>query len=68
MNTEFGQKDDETLVYEERVSCDGGQYGHPKIFLSVNKSEITVCPYCSHKFLLAEKLNNKNGSSTTNTC
>ena len=32
MNTEFGQKDDETLVYEERVSCDGGQYGHPKIF------------------------------------
>ena len=44
MNTEFGQKDDETLVYDERVSCDGGQYGHPKIFLSVNKKEITVCP------------------------
>ena len=43
MNTEFGKKDDETLVYEERVSCDGGQYGHPKIFLSVNKHEITVC-------------------------
>ena len=61
MNTEFGLKDDETLVYEERVSCDGGKYGHPKIFLSVNKNEITVCPYCSHKFLLAEKLNNKNG-------
>ena len=39
MNTEFGQKDDETLVYEKRVSCDGGQYGHPKIFLSVNKSK-----------------------------
>ena len=35
MNAEFGQKDDETLVYEERVSCDGGQLGHPKIFLSV---------------------------------
>ena len=44
MNTEFGQQDDETLVYEERVSCDGGKYGHPKIFLSVNKNEITVCP------------------------
>ena len=40
MNTEFGQKDDETLVYEERVSCDGGQYGHPKIFLSVNKMKL----------------------------
>ena len=61
MNTEFGKKDDVTFVYEERVSCDGGQYGHPKIFLSVNKHEITVCPYCSHKFLLADKINNKNG-------
>ena len=52
MNTEFGQKYDETLVYEERVSCYGVQYGHPKFFLSVNKNEITVCPYCYYKFLL----------------
>ena len=44
MNTEFGKKDDETLVYEERVSCDGGHYGHPKFFLSVNEYEITICP------------------------
>tara|TARA_B100000965_G_C19274980_1_gene618988 strand:- start:515 stop:700 length:186 start_codon:yes stop_codon:yes gene_type:complete len=61
MNAEFGKKDDETLVHVERVSCDGGKYGHPKIFLTVNEYEITICPYCSHKFLLAEKINNQNG-------
>ena len=47
----FGSHDDETIVFSDRVSCDGGSLGHPKIYLSVNETEVTVCPYCSHKFL-----------------
>ena len=47
----FGQNHDETLVDKDRISCDGGENGHPKIYLSVNSNEITVCPYCSHKFM-----------------
>ncbi len=52
---EFGEKKDESLVNTDRVSCDGGEYGHPKIYLSVSNTEITVCPYCSHKFLKSTK-------------
>jgi len=51
----FGQSHDETLVDKDRISCDGGQNGHPKIYLSVNSNEITVCPYCSHKFMKTNK-------------
>ena len=40
----FGQEHDESLVDKDRVSCDGGQNGHPKIYLSVDTNEITVCP------------------------
>ena len=47
----FGSNDDETIVFSGRVSCDGGSLGHPKIYLSVNETEVNVCPYCSHKFL-----------------
>ena len=51
----FGQNHDESLVDKDRVSCDGGQNGHPKIYLSVDTNEITICPYCSHKFLKNNK-------------
>ena len=51
----FGQSNDESLVDKDRVSCDGGQNGHPKIYLSVDVNEIIVCPYCSHKFLKTNK-------------
>jgi len=47
----FGQNSDETLVDGNRIACDGGEDGHPKIYLSVNTSEVTICPYCSHKFM-----------------
>ena len=47
----FGQNSDETLVDSDRIVCDGGEDGHPKIYLSVNTSEVTICPYCSHKFM-----------------
>ena len=50
-NSMFGKKEDETVVSESRVSCDGGLMGHPKIYLSIDEHEITTCPYCSHKFL-----------------
>ena len=51
----FGDSEDETLVSDSRVSCDGGVLGHPKIFLSLEFGEISVCPYCSHKFLRSEE-------------
>ena len=51
----FGDSADETLVSDSRVSCDGGVLGHPKIYLSLEFGEISVCPYCSHKFLRSEE-------------
>ena len=40
----FGDNEDETLVSNSRVSCDGGVLGHPKIYLSLEFGEIAVCP------------------------
>ncbi len=51
----FGKKEDETVVSANRVSCDGGVLGHPKVYLSVDEKNITLCPYCSHKFLKQNK-------------
>ena len=51
----FGQNSDVTLVDSDRIVCDGGEDGHPKIYLSVNTSEVTICPYCSHKFMIINK-------------
>ena len=51
----FGDNEDETLVSNSRVSCDGGVLGHPKIYLSLEYGETAVCPYCSHQFLRTEE-------------
>ncbi len=58
MNTkeiEFGKAKDESIVNTDRVSCDGGENGHPRVYLTVSASEVTICPYCSHKFLKSSK-------------
>ena len=44
--------------YVETVtaSCDGGggPLGHPRVFLNLEEHGEVDCPYCSHKFILAE--------------
>ena len=37
------------LVKDYRVSCDGGELGHPKVYLIVNPDQEVLCPYCSKK-------------------
>ena len=44
-------KSDIQVVNVERVSCDGGELGHPKIFLSLLPNKEVLCPYCSKKFI-----------------
>ncbi len=41
-------------VTDERISCSGNgpALGHPRIFLTVESTKPTVCPYCSKTFVL----------------
>ena len=45
------------------VSCDGGggHLGHPRVFLSLEEHGEIDCPYCSHRFILAEGANQAAG-------
>lgn len=36
---------------QDSVRCDGGDEGHPAIFLHFGKESEIVCPYCSQKFV-----------------
>ena len=44
-------KDDYKIVNQDRVSCDGGELGLPKIFLSLTLDKEVMCPYCSKIFI-----------------
>ncbi|MGE5503449.1 MAG: zinc-finger domain-containing protein [Actinomycetota bacterium] len=50
--------EDATVVHTTRVACDGNAaagLGHPRVYLTFAGAERkTVCPYCSHSFVLAE--------------
>jgi len=39
------------------VWCDGGggALGHPRVFLSLEATSEVTCPYCSRKYVLANK-------------
>jgi uncharacterized Zn-finger protein len=44
-------KANEVVISDKReVSCDGGELGHPKIYLKIKDKEI-ICPYCSKQFI-----------------
>ena len=45
-----------SYVETATVSCDGGggPLGHPRVFLNLEEHGEVDCPYCSHKFILAE--------------
>ncbi len=40
------------IVYvdTEKVSCDGGELGHPLVYLVLDGGEVE-CPYCGRKFM-----------------
>jgi len=42
-------------VTEPTVACDGGKYGHPRVFLHMTSRGDVVCPYCSRRFVLKTK-------------
>jgi len=44
------------IVEQSSVSCDGGggSLGHPKVYLQMDESGETVCPYCSRTYKLAQ--------------
>ncbi len=42
-------------VTTERVSCDGGTHGHPRVWLTIDPAKGYVeCGYCDKKFVLKE--------------
>ena len=43
------------IVHREEVACDGGEQGHPRVFLHIDRvlGSIT-CPYCSRHYVLEE--------------
>ena len=42
-------------VSTSRVVCDGGEGGHPRVWLSIPSEKGWVeCPYCDKRFELAE--------------
>ena len=48
------EDEEPTIVETSTVSCDGagGALGHPEVYLHVGSEAETVCPYCSHRFVL----------------
>jgi uncharacterized Zn-finger protein len=45
----------ETVQVETRkVACDGGELGHPRVFLDLGAEDRVDCPYCGRRFVLKE--------------
>ncbi|GFZ83035.1 hypothetical protein RLOatenuis_3170 [Rickettsiales bacterium] len=43
-----------TEVENKSVSCDGGELGHPRIYLEMGAESEIICPYCNRKFIYVE--------------
>lgn len=42
-------------VHKTRFACDGGEGGHPRVWLQIpNEHGWVECPYCDCKYVLAE--------------
>lgn len=40
-------------VEDVEIKCDGGKFGHPRVFLHIDKASGTIqCPYCSRLYVL----------------
>jgi uncharacterized Zn-finger protein len=38
-------------VDENTVGCDGGEMGHPKVYLNLDANGQIDCPYCGRRFV-----------------
>ena len=46
-------------VTEYRVACDGGEGGHPRVWLQIPPETGWVeCPYCDCRFVLSDEARN----------
>ncbi len=47
---------DKIITNDRTVACDGGEYeGHPRVYLDLEKTGETTCPYCGCEFMLSDK-------------
>ncbi len=49
------------IVSSRHISCDGGELGHPKVYLDIGNTNRVVCPYCGKEFIYDAKLNKAEG-------
>lgn len=43
-------------VHTSRVACDGGEGGHPRVWLQIPaKPGWVECPYCDKRFVLSDQ-------------
>ncbi|MHA1563917.1 MAG: zinc-finger domain-containing protein [Alphaproteobacteria bacterium] len=40
-----------TYTTQTTVACDGGELGHPRVFLNLGHEKQVDCPYCGHRFV-----------------
>lgn len=42
------------VVTTQKVACDGdeGPLGHPRVYLTMDKSGQVECPYCDRRYIL----------------
>ena len=38
-------------VKSDKVYCDGGKLGHPRVFLTFDENNKIECPYCGQEFI-----------------
>ena len=49
-------------VTKEKIACDGGAAGHPRVWLQIPPDKGWVeCPYCDKKFVLKPGSGHGNG-------
>ncbi len=51
-----------TKEKDEKINCSGGldlESKHPLVYLHVNSKQVTVCPYCSKKFIIHKRNNRR---------
>ncbi len=43
---------DTIRVNKQKISCDGGAEGHPRVYLHLeHETGEVICPYCSRRFV-----------------
>ncbi|CAN0593449.1 unnamed protein product [Ectocarpus sp. 12 AP-2014] len=51
--SKFEQPPEVEIVTQTRIACDGGEGGHPRVWLSIDEDTGWVeCGYCDKRFVL----------------